>query len=42
MTKDTLSETAALRVLLSETPDAHVLAEMLGFVAERLMALDVD
>lgn len=42
MTKDTLSETAALRVLLSETPDAHVLAEMLGFVADRLMALDVD
>jgi transposase-like protein len=42
MTKDTLSETAALRALLSDTPDAHVLAEMLGFVADRLMALDVD
>ena len=42
MTKDTLSETAALRALLSETPDVHVLAEMLGFVADRLMALDVD
>ncbi len=42
MTKDTLSETAALRALLSETPDTHVLAEMLGFVADRLMALDVD
>ena len=27
MTKDRLSETAALRALLSETPDAHVLAE---------------
>ena len=36
MTKDTLSETAALRALLSETPDTHVLAEMLGFVADRL------
>lgn len=42
MTKDKLSETAALRALLSETPDKHVLAEMLGFVADRLMALDVD
>ena len=42
MTKDRLSETAALRALLSETPDAHVLAEMPGFVADRLMALDVD
>ena len=42
MTKDTLSETAALRALLSETSDTHMLAEMLGFVADRLMALDVD
>ena len=40
MTKDTLSETAALRALLSETSDTHqLLAEMLGFVADRLMAL---
>jgi putative transposase len=42
MTKDKLSETASLRALLSETPDAQLLAEMLGFVADRLMALDVD
>jgi putative transposase len=42
MTKDSLSETAALRGLLSETSDTHLLAEMLGFVADRLMALDVD
>ena len=42
MTKTPLSETAALRALLVETPDAQVLTEMLGFVADRLMALDVD
>ena len=42
MTRDTLSETAALRALLSKTSDTHLLAEMLGFVADRLMALDVD
>ena len=33
MTKDKLSEIAALRALLSETSDAHILAEMLGFAA---------
>ena len=38
MTKDILSKTA-LRALLSETSDTHLLAEMLGFVADRLMAL---
>jgi hypothetical protein len=32
MTKDSLSDTAALRALLSETPDTHLLAEMLAFV----------
>ncbi|MEM8581703.1 MAG: hypothetical protein AAGF50_10960 [Pseudomonadota bacterium] len=42
MTKGSLSETAALRALLSETPDAQLLAEMLGFVTDRLMALDID
>ena len=42
MTKDSLSETAALRALLSETSDTNLLAEMLGFVADRLMALDFD
>ncbi|EEE36145.1 transposase, Mutator family [Rhodobacteraceae bacterium KLH11] len=42
MTNDSLSETAALRALLSETSDTHLLSEMLGFVANRLMALDVD
>ena len=42
MTKETISETAALRALLSETADHQILAEMLGFVADRLMALDVD
>ncbi len=42
MTKNSLSETAALRALLSETPDIQLLAEMLGFVADRLIALDVD
>jgi putative transposase len=42
MTKDSLSETAALRALLSETSDTHLLAEMLAFVADRLMSLVVD
>ena len=42
MTKDTISETAALKALLSETADHQILAEMLGFVDDRLMALDVD
>lgn len=42
MTLDTISETAALKALLSETADHQILAEMLGFVADRLMALDVD
>ncbi|SEK87177.1 hypothetical protein SAMN04488526_1427, partial [Jannaschia helgolandensis] len=42
MTKSTISETAALKALLSETADHQILAEMLGFVADRLMALDVD
>ena len=31
MTNDSLSETAALRALLSETSDTHLLDEMLGF-----------
>jgi hypothetical protein len=42
MTKDIISETAALKALLSETADHQILAEMLGFVADRLMAHDVD
>lgn len=42
MTKDVMAETAALRALLSEIADHQILAEMLGFVADRLMALDVD
>jgi putative transposase len=42
MTKDTVAETMALKALLSETADHQILAEMLGFVADRLMALDVD
>lgn len=41
MTTDSLSETAALRAPMSEMSDAHVLAEMLGFFADRLMALDI-
>ena len=40
--QNSLSETAALRALLSETSDTNLLAEMLGFVADRLVALDVD
>ena len=42
MTKDMISETAALKALLSETAAHQILADMLGFVADRLMALDVD
>ena len=42
MTKETISEIEALKALLSEGPDHLVLAEMLGFVAYRLMALDAD
>ena len=37
MTKETISETAALKALLSETADHQILAEMLGFVADRLL-----
>ncbi len=32
MTRDTLTETAPLKALLSETADHQFLAEMLGFV----------
>jgi putative transposase len=42
MTKDVISDTAALKALLSETADHQVLAEKLGFSADRLLALDVD
>ena len=42
MTKDMISETAALKALLSKTADHQILAEMLGFVADRLVALGVD
>ena len=42
MTRGAISETTALKALLSETADHQILAEMLGFVADRLMALDVD
>jgi len=42
MTKVTITETATLKALLSETADHQILAEMLGFVADRLMAPDVD
>ena len=42
MTNDTIAETAALKALLSETSDHQILAELQGFVADCLMALDVD
>lgn len=42
MTETNIAEIEALRALLSESSDTAVLAEMLGFVADRLMALDVD
>jgi len=42
MTKDMLAETVALKALLSDTADHQILAEILGFVTDRLMALDVD
>ena len=42
MTNDTVSQTAALKELLSQTSDNELLVEMLGFVADRLMALDTD
>ena len=42
MTKDTIAETMALKALLSDTADHQILAEMLGFVADPLMSLDVD
>jgi len=42
MTEKNVAEIEALRALLSESSDTAVLAEMLGFVADRLMALDVD
>ena len=35
MTKDTIAETAALKALLSDAADNQILAEMLGFVADR-------
>jgi len=34
MAKDTITETAALKALLSETSDHQILAEMLGFGAD--------
>jgi putative transposase len=42
MTKETIAELEALKALLSSGPDHLVLAEMLGYVADRLMALDAD
>ena len=42
MAKQTRSDLEALKAVLSEVPDHLALAEMLGFVAEQLMALDVD
>lgn len=42
MTKDTIAEPMALKALLSQTSDQQIFVEMLGFVADRLMALDVD
>jgi hypothetical protein len=42
MTKDMIAETVALKALLSDTADHQILAEMLGFVVDRLTALDVD
>ena len=31
-----------LRAILEQTPDADVLREMIGFAAQRLMALEVE
>ncbi|SEF90080.1 hypothetical protein SAMN05421751_106206 [Jhaorihella thermophila] len=42
MTKASLSWTAVLHALWSQSSDTRLLAKMAGFVAERLMALDVD
>jgi transposase-like protein len=42
MTTDTISQTVALKALLSQTADNQLLVEMLGYVADRLMALDAD
>lgn len=42
MAKHTIPKTVALKALLSETSGQQILAEMLGFVADRLIALDVD
>jgi len=35
MTKDMIAETVALKALLSDTADHQILAEVLGFVADR-------
>ena len=35
MTKDMIAETVALKALLSNAADHQILAEMLGFVADR-------
>ena len=42
MTKDIIAETVVLKALLSETADHQILAEMLGFFADRLMVVFVD
>ncbi len=42
MPKDTIAQTAALNALPSVTAYHQILAGTLGFVADRLMALDAD
>ena len=41
MTKETISETAALKALLSETADHQILAEMLGFVGRQVFTAKI-
>ena len=41
MTKEKITETVAVKARLCETADHQILAKMLGFVADRRMALDV-
>ncbi len=42
MTEEMVSQISAFKEALSQTPDVHLLAQMVGFMADKLMELDVE